>query len=124
MCSSDLFPGAFPNAEVVGNPVRTDVLALPLPQQRLAGREGPVRVLGRGAGSPAPPCRCAPCFFGVFVLWVVSLPSGGRARSQLSPRGVFRRAETAFSLAFLLASFCASLAIRGDTILIHDFGMA
>lgn len=39
------FPGAFPNAEVVGNPVRTDVLALPLPQQRLAGREGPVRVL-------------------------------------------------------------------------------
>lgn len=28
------FPGAFPNAEVVGNPVRTDVLALPLPQQR------------------------------------------------------------------------------------------
>lgn len=35
----------FPNAEVVGNPVRTDVLALPLPQQRLAGREGPVRVL-------------------------------------------------------------------------------
>ena len=26
------FPGAFPNAEVVGNPVRTDVLALPLRQ--------------------------------------------------------------------------------------------
>ena len=77
----------------------------------------------RGAGSPAPPCRCAPCFFGVFVLWGVSLPSGGRARSQLSPRGVFRWAETAFSHAFLLASFCASLAIRGDTILIHDFGM-
>jgi UDP-N-acetylglucosamine--N-acetylmuramyl-(pentapeptide) pyrophosphoryl-undecaprenol N-acetylglucosamine transferase len=25
------FPGAFPNADVVGNPVRTDVLALPLP---------------------------------------------------------------------------------------------
>ena len=29
------FPGAFPNAEVVGNPVRTDVLALPLPAERL-----------------------------------------------------------------------------------------
>src|SRR5699024_1598986 len=40
------FPGAFPNAEVVGNPVRTDVLALPVPHQRLAGRPGPVRVLG------------------------------------------------------------------------------
>lgn len=26
------FPGAFPNADVVGNPVRTDVLALPLPE--------------------------------------------------------------------------------------------
>ena len=77
----------------------------------------------RGAGNPAPPCRCDLCFFGVFVLWVVSLPSGGRARSQLSPRGVFRRAETAFSLAFLLASFCASLAVRGGTIFIHDFGM-
>ncbi len=37
--------GAFPNAEVVGNPVRTDVLALPLPQVRLAGRDGPIRVL-------------------------------------------------------------------------------
>ena len=31
------FPGAFPNAEVVGNPVRTDVLALPSPEARLAG---------------------------------------------------------------------------------------
>ncbi len=37
-------PGAFPNAEVVGNPVY-DVLALPLPQERLAGRDGPIRVL-------------------------------------------------------------------------------
>ncbi len=27
------------------NPVRTDVLALPLPQVRLAGRDGPIRVL-------------------------------------------------------------------------------
>ena len=42
------FPGAFPKADVVGNPVRTDVLALPLPQERLAGREGPIRVLVAG----------------------------------------------------------------------------
>lgn len=47
------FPGAFPNARVVGNPVRTDVLALPLPQQRLAGREGPVRVLVVGGSQGA-----------------------------------------------------------------------
>lgn len=48
------FPGAFPNAEVVGNPVRTDVLALPLPAAtRLAGREGPVRVLVVGGSQGA-----------------------------------------------------------------------
>ncbi|MFS2223007.1 undecaprenyldiphospho-muramoylpentapeptide beta-N-acetylglucosaminyltransferase [Pantoea sp. B65] len=47
------FPGAFPTADVVGNPVRTDVLALALPQQRLAGREGPVRVLVIGGSQGA-----------------------------------------------------------------------
>ncbi len=47
------FPGAFPSADVVGNPVRTDVLALPLPEQRLAGREGPVRVLVVGGSQGA-----------------------------------------------------------------------
>ena len=47
------FPGAFPNADVVGNPVRMDVLALPLPQTRLAGREGPVRVLVVGGSQGA-----------------------------------------------------------------------
>ncbi len=40
------FPGAFPHADVVGNPVRTDVLALPLPGQRLVGRQGPIRRAG------------------------------------------------------------------------------
>ncbi|MDE1189610.1 MAG: undecaprenyldiphospho-muramoylpentapeptide beta-N-acetylglucosaminyltransferase [Pantoea sp.] len=47
------FPGAFPNADVVGNPVRTDVLALPLPAERLAGRSGPVRVLVVGGSQGA-----------------------------------------------------------------------
>lgn len=47
------FPGAFPDAEVVGNPVRTDVLALPAPQQRFEGREGPVRVLVLGGSQGA-----------------------------------------------------------------------
>lgn len=47
------FPGAFPNADVVGNPVRIDVLALPLPQERFAGREGPVRVLVVGGSQGA-----------------------------------------------------------------------
>lgn len=47
------FPGAFPNADVVGNPVRTDVLALPAPQARYAGREGPIRVLVIGGSQGA-----------------------------------------------------------------------
>ncbi|MDX6021459.1 undecaprenyldiphospho-muramoylpentapeptide beta-N-acetylglucosaminyltransferase [Scandinavium sp. V105_16] len=47
------FPGAFPKAEVVGNPVRTDVLALPLPEQRLSGREGEIRVLVVGGSQGA-----------------------------------------------------------------------
>lgn len=47
------FPGAFPKADVVGNPVRVDVLALPLPDARLPGREGPVRVLVVGGSQGA-----------------------------------------------------------------------
>lgn len=47
------FPGAFPEADVVGNPVRTDVLALPLPEQRFADREGPLRVLVIGGSQGA-----------------------------------------------------------------------
>ncbi len=47
------FPGAFPNAPVVGNPVREDVLALPAPQIRLAGRDGAIRVLVIGGSQGA-----------------------------------------------------------------------
>ncbi|RNM04702.1 undecaprenyldiphospho-muramoylpentapeptide beta-N-acetylglucosaminyltransferase [Dickeya undicola] len=47
------FPGAFPDADVVGNPVRTDVLALPSPTERLAERSGPVRVLVVGGSQGA-----------------------------------------------------------------------
>ncbi len=47
------FPGAFPLAEVVGNPVRTDVLALAPPAERFAGRQGPLRVLAIGGSQGA-----------------------------------------------------------------------
>ncbi|WP_075182228.1 undecaprenyldiphospho-muramoylpentapeptide beta-N-acetylglucosaminyltransferase [Pantoea sp. 1.19] len=47
------FPGAFRRAAVVGNPVRTDVLALPLPAVRLADRDGPIRVLVIGGSQGA-----------------------------------------------------------------------
>ena len=45
--------GRVPPAEVVGNPVRNDVLALPLPAQRLAHRSGPIRVLVIGGSQGA-----------------------------------------------------------------------
>ncbi|PHI29620.1 undecaprenyldiphospho-muramoylpentapeptide beta-N-acetylglucosaminyltransferase [Budvicia aquatica] len=47
------FPGAFPTADVVGNPVRTDVLALPLPEVRLSERTGPIRILVIGGSQGA-----------------------------------------------------------------------
>jgi len=47
------FPGAFPDAEVVGNPVRTDVLALAPPGERFADRLGPVRILVVGGSQGA-----------------------------------------------------------------------
>ncbi|MDG3089057.1 undecaprenyldiphospho-muramoylpentapeptide beta-N-acetylglucosaminyltransferase [Vibrio hannami] len=47
------FPGAFPKAEVVGNPVREDVVNLPTPEQRLANRDGDIRVLVMGGSQGA-----------------------------------------------------------------------
>jgi len=53
------FPGTFPaqrNAKVCGNPVRADIVALPAPTERLAGREsGPVHlvVIGGSLGAQA-----------------------------------------------------------------------
>ncbi|WP_374604320.1 undecaprenyldiphospho-muramoylpentapeptide beta-N-acetylglucosaminyltransferase [Arenimonas sp.] len=49
------FPGSFPEgrAEVVGNPVRPEIAALPLPETRLAGRSGPARLLVLGGSQGA-----------------------------------------------------------------------
>jgi len=50
------FPGAFPAtvpAEVVGNPVRPAIAALPAPEQRRAGRQGRARVLVLGGSQGA-----------------------------------------------------------------------
>ena len=77
----------------------------------------------RGAGSPAPPCRCAPCFFDVFVLWVVSLPSGGRTKFQSCGRPALSRAKLAFFMALRRCIFSASDSTLFGAIFIHDFGM-
>lgn len=49
------FPGSFPagQAEVVGNPVRPAIAAIPAPEQRLAGRDGPARLLVLGGSQGA-----------------------------------------------------------------------
>lgn len=40
------YPGAFAQgAEVIGNPVRPEIAALPPPDERMAGRQGPLRLL-------------------------------------------------------------------------------
>ena len=39
------FPDALPGAEWCGNPVRAEIAAVPPPEQRFAGREGPLRLL-------------------------------------------------------------------------------
>lgn len=47
------FPTAFADAEVVGNPVRADLFALPTPQQRFSQREGELRILVVGGSQGA-----------------------------------------------------------------------
>ncbi len=47
------FPGAFPDAEVAGNPVRQDVVQLDSPQQRFAARSGALRILVMGGSQGA-----------------------------------------------------------------------
>ncbi|HHB1592168.1 TPA: undecaprenyldiphospho-muramoylpentapeptide beta-N-acetylglucosaminyltransferase [Vibrio campbellii] len=47
------FPGAFPNAEVVGNPVREDVTQLAAPTERMQERQSPIRILVMGGSQGA-----------------------------------------------------------------------
>ncbi|OCG02148.1 undecaprenyldiphospho-muramoylpentapeptide beta-N-acetylglucosaminyltransferase [Gilliamella sp. wkB112] len=47
------FPSAFPNAEVVGNPVREDLLTVAEPEQRFKDRQGPIRILVMGGSQGA-----------------------------------------------------------------------
>ncbi|GAL06475.1 UDP-N-acetylglucosamine-N-acetylmuramyl-(pentapeptide) pyrophosphoryl-undecaprenol N-acetylglucosamine transferase [Photobacterium aphoticum] len=47
------FPGAFAGRDVVGNPVRQDVVALPAPSVRFVDRDGPIRVLVMGGSQGA-----------------------------------------------------------------------
>lgn len=47
------FPGAFKEAQVVGNPVREDVVALAEPLQRMQDRNGPIRILVMGGSQGA-----------------------------------------------------------------------
>lgn len=47
------FAGSLPTAEWIGNPVRKEISALPIPQQRFANREGAIRILVLGGSQGA-----------------------------------------------------------------------
>ena len=47
------FPNAFPNAEVVGNPVRQDLFEIEAPEQRFAERDYPINILVMGGSQGA-----------------------------------------------------------------------
>lgn len=47
------FPAALPQAVMVGNPVRAELAALPPPEERYAGRSGPLRLLVLGGSQGA-----------------------------------------------------------------------
>ncbi|TMX36366.1 undecaprenyldiphospho-muramoylpentapeptide beta-N-acetylglucosaminyltransferase [Vibrio sp. Hep-1b-8] len=47
------FPGAFPAAPVVGNPVREDVVAIDPPTSRMGQRDGDIRILVMGGSQGA-----------------------------------------------------------------------
>jgi UDP-N-acetylglucosamine--N-acetylmuramyl-(pentapeptide) pyrophosphoryl-undecaprenol N-acetylglucosamine transferase len=47
------FPGSFAREEVAGNPVRAAIASLPVPEQRMAGREGALRLLVLGGSQGA-----------------------------------------------------------------------
>jgi UDP-N-acetylglucosamine--N-acetylmuramyl-(pentapeptide) pyrophosphoryl-undecaprenol N-acetylglucosamine transferase len=52
----EAFPGSFPDATgalAVGNPVRAEISAVAPPEQRFAGREGPLRLLVLGGSQGA-----------------------------------------------------------------------
>jgi UDP-N-acetylglucosamine--N-acetylmuramyl-(pentapeptide) pyrophosphoryl-undecaprenol N-acetylglucosamine transferase len=51
----EAFPGSFPpgRARVCGNPVRLDIITLPAPEERLGGRQGPLRLLVLGGSQGA-----------------------------------------------------------------------
>ncbi len=47
------FPGSLPNAEVVGNPIREDIIKIPSPIYRFKNRFGPLRILIVGGSQGA-----------------------------------------------------------------------
>ena len=47
------FPNAFPNAEVVGNPVRQDLFEIEAPEQRFSARSYPINILVMGGSQGA-----------------------------------------------------------------------
>lgn len=87
------FPGTFHrrDAHTVGNPVRRDILALTDPQQRLAGRSGPINllVLGGSLGALA--------INELVPAALARMPEAARPRVRHQAGRTLERAETAYA---------------------------
>jgi UDP-N-acetylglucosamine--N-acetylmuramyl-(pentapeptide) pyrophosphoryl-undecaprenol N-acetylglucosamine transferase len=95
------FPDTFPGgrlAATVGNPVRADIVALPLPEQRYTERAGPARVLVVGGSLGAKALNDA------VPAALAALPAGGRpeVRHQAG-RGKAEATEAAYRAAGVAA---------------------
>jgi len=91
----EAFPGSFSGrvtTRVVGNPVRPDIFALAEPEQRLAGRTGPLRVLVLGGSQGA-------LALNVTVAQAMALlPADGRPEIyHQAGRATLARAEAAYA---------------------------
>lgn len=91
------FDAALPRARVVGNPVRAPIAALPPPEQRFAGRSGPLRLLVIGGSQGARALNEA------LPGLIASLPAERRPQIRHQGGRSLARAEAAYAAAGVAA---------------------
>ncbi|WP_243700000.1 undecaprenyldiphospho-muramoylpentapeptide beta-N-acetylglucosaminyltransferase [Lysobacter sp. N42] len=107
------FPGSFPlREEVVGNPVRAEIAAVELPSVRLAGRDGPLRLLVLGGSQGAAALnRAVPraiASLGEEAQWVVRHQCGEKMLDDA--RAAYREAGVEASVEPFIADMAAAYA--------------
>jgi UDP-N-acetylglucosamine--N-acetylmuramyl-(pentapeptide) pyrophosphoryl-undecaprenol N-acetylglucosamine transferase len=107
------FPGSFPlREEVVGNPVRAEIAAVEPPATRLAGRDGPLRLLVLGGSQGAAALnRAVPraiAALGTEAQWVVRHQCGEKMLDDA--RAAYREAGVEASVEPFIADMAAAYA--------------